>query len=78
MAQTTRKSSSSTSARLMRPREAASGDYDGETFVLNPNDLYREDHDLVRAYPHLFTEARETQHDVEQATAAPGERRGRR
>lgn len=60
---------------LVRPREAASGDYEGEMFVLNPNDLYRGSDVLVREYPHLFVAADRTRPAVEQATAAPGELR---
>jgi hypothetical protein len=63
-------------AKLMRPIDAASGDHNGEPFVLNPNDLYRADDELVTAYPHLFKEAKQTRPEVEQATASPGEKRG--
>lgn len=62
--------------KLVQPIEAASGDYDGEPFVLNPNELFDEGHALVRAYPHLFRQAKASHPVVEQATEAPGELRG--
>ena len=62
--------------KLVQPIEAASGDHNGETFVLNPNELFDSDHELVRAYPHLFRQTKATHLAVEQATAAPGEQRG--
>lgn len=61
---------------LMRPKEPATGEHDGEPFVINPRELFDADHPLVRAYPGLFTEADPTRPDVEQMTAAPGEKRG--
>ena len=62
----------------VQPIEAASGDHKGETFVINPNEIFAVDDELVRAYPHLFQPLRETRQrpEVEQATAAPGEHRG--
>jgi len=61
----------------VQPREAASGDYNGEPFVLNPNEIFHTEDDLVRAYPHLFkpVSASRERPRVEQATAAPGELR---
>lgn len=39
----------------------------------------REGHDLLRRYPHYFEQAdMNVQYDVEEATAAPGEKRGER
>lgn len=65
-------------ANHVRPKEAASGDHNGETFVLNPNEIYDADDEIVRAYPHLFVplEATRQRPAVEQMTAAPGEVRG--
>jgi hypothetical protein len=62
----------------VQPIEAASGDFNGIPFVLSPNEIFAGDHELVRNYPHLFrpVEARRSRPEVEQATAAPGERRG--
>jgi hypothetical protein len=62
---------------FMRPREAATGDIDGEPFVLNPNEIFDADHPIVRAHPGLFmpVEPTRSRPSVEQATAAPGERR---
>lgn len=39
--------------------------------MLNPDDIYGDDHPYVRARPELFTDAVV----IEQATAAPGEKR---
>lgn len=66
-------------ARFVRPREACTFDHDGDAVVLNPNvDIYNADDPVVRARPHLFkpVEASRQRPEVEQATAAPGERRG--
>lgn len=62
-------------AEHVRPLEAASGDHKGEPFVINPNQIFEADDELVRAYPHLFiaVEASRSRPLVEQATAAPGE-----
>jgi hypothetical protein len=64
--------------RYVRPIEAATFDHDGEMVVLNPNEIIDADHPMVRARPHLFKalEASRSRPVVEQATAAPGERRG--
>ena len=62
--------------KFVQPREAASGDYQGETFVLNPNEVFGAEHELVRAYPHLFRPVKESRPVVEQMTDAPGELRG--
>ena len=63
---------------FVQPREPASGTFDGEVFVINPAEVFATDHPLVREYPHLFRplEASRARPEVEQATAAPGERRG--
>ena len=62
----------------VRAREAATGDFNGEPFVLNPSEIFAPDHPLVRKYPHLFepVEPSRQRPQVEQTTAAPGEKRG--
>jgi len=46
--------------------------------IVNKGDLVREGHPLLEGRAALFTEAaRRVAYDVEQATAAPGEKRGR-
>ncbi len=49
---------------------------------INPDDIYADDHPLVRQFPTMFVEVRIIEApvrrrlaDVEQATAAPGEKR---
>jgi hypothetical protein len=62
--------------RYFVAKESMSGVIDGAPFVANPSDLpLAEDDPRVKAYPQHFVEY-ETP-DVEQATAAPGERRNR-
>lgn len=60
----------------VQPREPASGTHEGVPFVLTPRETFDASHPIVRAYPHLFEPARVSRPAVEQATAAPGERRG--
>jgi hypothetical protein len=64
--------------RHFRPAQACTGDFDGEPFVLNPNEIFSANDPLVRARPELFTALESTRQrpEVEQVTAAPGERRG--
>ena len=64
-------------SEYVRPREAATGDHNGEPFVLNPNEIFDADHPIVRAHPNLFmpVEPSRARPRVEQATAAPGELR---
>jgi hypothetical protein len=64
--------------RFVQPIEPAAGDFDGSSFVVNPSEVFAEDHPLVRAYPHLFKplEPSRQRPEVEQTTAAPGEKRG--
>jgi hypothetical protein len=64
--------------RFVRPKEACTFDHDGEAVVLNPNEIFNADDPIVRARPKLFKplEASRQRPDVEQATAAPGEKRG--
>jgi hypothetical protein len=66
-----------TTTEFVRPREAATGDINGEQFVLNPNEIFDADHPIVRKHPGLFMPVEPTRHrpTVEQATAAPGELR---
>jgi hypothetical protein len=60
-----------------RAKDACTGDFDGEPFVLSPNTIYSADDPLVRARPELFKplEADRQRPLVEQAPAAPGELR---
>lgn len=62
---------------FVRPREAATGDINGEPFVLNPNEIFDADDPIVRKHPALFMPVEPTRQRprVEQATAAPGEQR---
>lgn len=50
--------------------------YDGVEYTFNRNTLIHEDHPIRRKYPELFQLCRLNYTDVEQATAAPGEKRG--
>ena len=63
--------------RLVQPREAFSGDIDGEMFVVNPRENFRDDHPIVLKFPDRFVPARESRPvpHVEQMTAGPGEMR---
>ncbi len=62
----------------VRPREAFTGDLNGEVVVLGPNDVLNDRDQAVKKWPHLFVplEPDRTRPDVEQMTAAPGEVRG--
>jgi hypothetical protein len=64
--------------RYVRAKEPATGDLDGEPFVVNPSEIFADDHPIVRAHPDLFEplEPSRQRPDVEQMTAAPGEKRG--
>lgn len=64
--------------RFVRPIEACTFDHDGEAVVLSPRDIISADDELVRARPELFKpiEPSRQRPEVEQATAAPGEKRG--
>jgi len=66
--------------RVLEPK--AIGDKDGFPIVILPEYIYEDDDPLVKARPDLFVEAwvPATMHSaspprVEQATAAPGEKR---
>jgi hypothetical protein len=64
---------------FVQAKEAATGSVDGEPFVLTPNELFAADHPIVRAYPDFFKPLEDPHRqrpEVEQATAAPGEKRG--
>lgn len=63
---------------FLRAKEPATGTFEGEPFVVSPSEIFASDHPLVRAYPHLFVPLEESRErpEVEQATAAPGEKRG--
>jgi hypothetical protein len=60
--------------------------FNGEAVVILPDDIYADNHPWVRARPDLFVDAFDesrviaapprSKHAVEQATAAPGEKRG--
>lgn len=66
--------------RYVQGREPATGNLNGEPFVIGPRTILVEDDPLVRAYPHLFKplEPSRQRPTVEQTTAAPGEKRGDR
>jgi hypothetical protein len=59
-------------------KQSASGDLDGEPWVINSKTILREDDPLVKAYPQHFVPLAPTRMRpaVEQTTAAPGEVRG--
>lgn len=63
---------------FVQPVQPAAGTVDGESFVLKRSDVFASDHPIVRAHPELFRplEATHQRPCVEQATAAPGEKRG--
>lgn len=63
---------------FLRPREAFTGDYDGEPFVANPTEIFPDDHPIVKAHRDKFVPLEPTRQRprVEQMTAAPGELRG--
>lgn len=67
-------------AEWLQPKEPATGDHEGEPFVLSPTDVFASGHPLVRKFPHLFKpmEERGERPEVERMTAAPGKKRGRK
>lgn len=77
MPQTKRRPAARPRATHVQPIEPATGTFNGEPFVINPAEVFNADHALVRAYPHLFKPVEPTRDrpDVEQMTAAPGEKR---
>ncbi len=64
--------------QFVQVRDSASGDLDGETFVVRTGEVFASDHPIVVAFPHLFRPlvAAHDRPQVEQMTAGPGERRG--
>jgi hypothetical protein len=62
--------------KLFRAKEPFTVVMDGVQVVVNRGDLVREGHPLLKKHADLFTEGAEVRFDVEQATAAPGEKRG--
>lgn len=59
--------------------DAFAGAADGGYFDVRRGDLFEADHPLVKKHPHLFGPLQvryPVQRAVEQATAAPGEKRG--
>lgn len=64
---------------LVRAREPFATEFYGYSKVVQPGDVYVDDDPLVVAHRSLFEEVRPTAGvGVEQATAAPGERRNTR
>lgn len=63
---------------LFAATESFNVDLDGYPQVVKKGELVREGHELLRRFPHLFEPARARFEfgEVEQMTAAPGERRG--
>jgi len=61
---------------LLMARESFIADLDGEPFDLKEGDLIEADHPLVRKHPDLFIAPHLRFPRVEQATAAPGQKRG--
>jgi hypothetical protein len=59
-------------------RERFTAEIDGEMFDVDAGDLFEADHPLPKKHPHLFLDPvfRFPTKQVEQATAAPGEKRG--
>jgi hypothetical protein len=65
---------------IVRAAEAFIGEVDGETLRVVKGDLFEANHPAVRKWPHLFVPIHirypTASPKVEQATAAPGEKRG--
>jgi len=65
--------------RVYVARDTAWVDLDGHAECVRKGTRVREGHQLIARYPGLFEDVGETvAYDVEQATAAPGEKRGAR
>lgn len=62
-------------ASHVRPKQPCTFDHEGEAVILNPGDIFRVDHELVRERPHLFRPVISTRGEVETMTAGPGEKR---
>lgn len=56
--------------------ESFVGKVDGEERIFRQGELVRPNDPAVKKWPHFFGEARFMHDRVEQATSAPGERRG--
>jgi hypothetical protein len=69
-----------TEPNIVRATEAFIGEADGETLRVVKGDLFESAHPAVRKWPHLFEPILIRypikSPKVEQATAAPGEKRG--
>lgn len=64
-------------ADLYRAKVSFGLELDGEQITVHEGDLVRKGHDLLKRCPEHFEEAKDfVRFDVEQATAAPGEKRG--
>lgn len=64
-------------AKLVKARETFSTDVDGASVVVHAGTVVRATDPRVKGREDLFEPA-EQRPDIEQATAAPGEKRGRR
>lgn len=61
--------------RIYTPKDSFIADIDGfPTPLVRNRDYVREGHELLRRFPDMF-EPMEVTYEVEQATAAPGEKR---
>jgi len=65
-----------TGREIYAPREPFIANVDGQEIVFTAQTLVREGHRVLELYPDAFEPVR-IAYDVEQATAAPGERRAR-
>ena len=63
---------------IVRALRSFAGNLDGEEVAASEDDLFYTDDPAVRKWPELFgpVRVRNQRPDVEQATAAPGEKRG--
>ena len=66
-----------TKPTLLAARDSFVGSIDGETIHIDRGDLVESDHPIVKKWPSLFAAPRLRYPMVEQATAAPGEKRKR-
>jgi hypothetical protein len=65
---------------ILKAKYAFTGSLDGERISIGIGDLFDSNHPAVRKWPDFFIPAviRTGPKEVEQATAAPGEKRGSR
>ena len=66
---------------LVQVKEAFAGTFEGTPLVLNVGQVFQDDDPYVRQWPQFFEPLdakpfRDSRPPVEQATAAPGEKRG--